>query len=56
MKKSLLLLVIAIITLTTAFNANTQWTDRNTFNFKDLVKACMKAGQLWNLKKMVPFI
>ena len=39
MKKSLLLLVVAIFTLTTAFNANAQWTDRNTFNLKGPVKA-----------------
>ena len=39
MKKSLLLLVVAIFTLTTAFNANAQWTDRNTFNLKGPVKS-----------------
>ena len=38
MKKSLLLLVVAIFTLTTAFDANAQWTDRNTFNLKGPVK------------------
>ena len=38
MKKSLLLLVVAIFTLTTAFEANAQWTDRNTFNLKGPVK------------------
>ena len=39
MKKSLLLLVVAIFTLTTAFEANAKWTDRNTFNLKGPVKA-----------------
>ncbi len=39
MKKSLLLLIVAIFTLTTAFEANAQWTDRNTFNLKGPVKA-----------------
>ena len=39
MKKSLLLLIVAIFTLTTAFDANAQWTDRNTFNLKGPVKA-----------------
>ena len=38
MKKSLLLLVVAIFTLTTAFDANAQWTDRNTFGLKGPVK------------------
>lgn len=38
MKKSLLLLIVAIFTLTTAFDANAQWTDRNTFNLKGPVK------------------
>ena len=38
MKKSLLLLVVAIFTLTTAFDANA-WTDRNTFGLKGPVKA-----------------
>ncbi|MBR3831925.1 MAG: hypothetical protein IKJ52_11870 [Muribaculaceae bacterium] len=39
MKKSLLLLVVAIFTLTTAFEASAKWTDRNTFNLKGPVKA-----------------
>ena len=39
MKKSLLLLVVAIFTLTTAFDASAKWTDRNTFNLKGPVKA-----------------
>ena len=38
MKKSLLLLIVAIFTLTTAFDANAQWTDRNTFGLKGPVK------------------
>ena len=38
MKKSLLLLIVAIFTLTTAFDANA-WTDRNTFGLKGPVKA-----------------
>lgn len=38
MKKSLLLLVIAIFTLTTAFDASAKWTDRNTFGLKGPVK------------------
>ena len=37
MKKSLLLLIVAIFTLTTAFDANA-WTDRNTFGLKGPVK------------------
>ena len=37
MKKSLLLLIIAIIALTSSINANA-WTDRNTFNLKGPVK------------------
>lgn len=41
MKKSLLLLIIAIFTLTTAFDANA-WTDRNTFGLKGAVKAVYK--------------
>ncbi len=39
MKKSLLLLVVAIFTLTTAFDASAKWTDRNTFGLKGPVKA-----------------
>ncbi|MBR3831926.1 MAG: hypothetical protein IKJ52_11875 [Muribaculaceae bacterium] len=39
MKKSLLLLVVAIFTLTTAFEASAKWTDRNTFGLKGPVKA-----------------
>ena len=39
MKKSLLLLVVAIFTLTTAFDASAKWTDRNPFNLKGPVKA-----------------
>ena len=38
MKKSLLLLVVAIFTLTTAFDASAKWTDRNTFGLKGPVK------------------
>lgn len=38
MKKTLSLLVVAIIALTSSINANA-WTDRNTFNLKGLVKA-----------------
>ena len=38
MKKSLLLLIVSIFTLTTAFDANA-WTDRNTFGLKGPVKA-----------------
>ena len=37
MKKSLLLLILAIFTLTTAFDASA-WTDRNTFGLKGPVK------------------
>lgn len=39
MKKLLLLLIVAIFTLTTAFDANAKWTDRNTFGLKGPVKA-----------------
>ena len=39
MKKSLLLLVVAIFTLTTAFEASAKWTDRNTFGLKGPVKS-----------------
>ncbi len=39
MKKSLLLLIVAIFTLTTAFDAKAEWTDRNTFGLKGPVKA-----------------
>ena len=38
MKKSLLLLIVAIFTLTTAFDAKAEWTDRNTFGLKGPVK------------------
>lgn len=38
MKKSLLLLVVAIFTLTIAFDASAKWTDRNTFGLKGPVK------------------
>lgn len=38
MKKSISLLIIAIIALTSSINANA-WTDRNTFNLKGPVKA-----------------
>ena len=38
MKKSLLLLVVAIFTLTTAFEASAKWTDRNTFGLNGPVK------------------
>lgn len=38
MKKTLSLLIIAIIALTSSINANA-WTDRNTFNLKGPVKA-----------------
>lgn len=44
MKKSLLLLVVAIFTLTTAFDASAKWTDRNTFNLKGPVKAVYENG------------
>ena len=44
MKKSLLLLVVAIFTLTTAFEASAKWTDRNTFNLKGPVKAVYENG------------
>ena len=38
MKKSISLLIIAIIALTSSINANA-WTDRNTFNLKGPVKS-----------------
>ena len=38
MKKSLLLLILAIFTLATAFDAKAEWTDRNTFGLKGPVK------------------
>ena len=41
MKKTLSLLVVAIIALTSSINANA-WTDRNTFNLKGPVKAVYK--------------
>ena len=43
MKKSLLLLIVAIFTLTTAFDANA-WTDRNTFGLKGPVKDVYENG------------
>ena len=45
MKKSLLLLIVAIFTLTTAFDANA-WTDRNTFGLKGPVKNVSGSGEL----------
>lgn len=49
MKKSLLLLIVAIFTLTTAFDASAKWTDRNTFGLKGPVKAVQdkKNGNLY---------
>ena len=44
MKKSLLLLVVAIFTFTTAFEASAKWTDRNTFGLKGPVKAVYENG------------
>ena len=44
MKKSLLLLIVAIFTLTSAFDANAQWTDRNTFGLKGPVKEVYENG------------
>lgn len=44
MKKSLLLLIVAIFTLTTAFEASAKWTDRNTFGLKGPVKAVYENG------------
>ena len=41
MKKSLLLLIVAIFTLTTAFDAKAEWTDRNTFGLNGPVKQVM---------------
>ena len=38
MKKSLSLLIIAIIALTSSINASAKWTDHNTFNLKGPVK------------------
>ena len=43
MKKTLSLLIIAIIALTSSINANA-WTDRNTFNLKGPVKAVYYNG------------
>ncbi|MBQ3606440.1 MAG: hypothetical protein II990_09370 [Muribaculaceae bacterium] len=53
MKKSLLLLVVAIFTLTTAFEASAKWTDRNTFNLKGPVKAIYDnyGDELWGFEK-----
>lgn len=45
MKKSLLLLIITIFTLTTAFDANAEWTDRNTFGLKGPVKEVYGPGE-----------
>ena len=45
MKKSLLLLIVAIFTLTTAFDASA-WTDRNTFGLKGPVKNVSGTGEL----------
>ena len=39
MKKTLSLLIVAIIALASSINASAQWTDRNTFNLKGPVKA-----------------
>ena len=51
MKKSLSLLIIAIIALTSSINANA-WTDRNTFNLKGPVKAVYgKYGAIWEFKE-----
>lgn len=44
MKKSLLLIVVAIIALTTSINASAQWTDLNTFGLKGPVKEVYKNG------------
>lgn len=44
MKKTLSLLVVAIIALTSSINASGQWTDRNTFNLKGPVKAVYEDG------------
>ena len=44
MKKSLSLLIITIIALTSSINASGQWTDRNTFNLKGPVKAVYYNG------------
>ena len=38
MKKTLSLIIIAIIALATSINASAQWTDRNTFNLKGPVE------------------
>lgn len=38
MKKSLSLLIITIIALTSSINASAKWTDRNTFNLNGPVK------------------
>ena len=43
MKKTLSLIIIAIIALTSSINANA-WTDRNTFNLKGPVKAVYNNG------------
>ena len=52
MKKSLLLLIIAIIALTSSINANA-WTDRNTFNLKGPVKAIYDnyGNELWGFEE-----
>ena len=51
MKKTLSLLIIAIIALTSSINANA-WTDRNTFNLKGPVKAVYgKYGAIWEFKE-----
>ena len=52
MKKSLLLLIVAIFTLTTAFDANA-WTDRNTFGLKGPVKAVQDQfnGDFWEFEE-----
>ena len=53
MKKSLLLLIVAIFTLTTAFDAKAEWTDRNTFGLKGPVKAVQDQfnGDFWEFEE-----
>ena len=52
MKKSLSLLIIAIIALTSSINANA-WTDRNTFGLKGPVKAIYDnyGNELWGFEE-----
>ena len=50
MKKTLSLIIIAIIALASSINASAQWTDRNTFNLKGPVKEVSDQfnGDFWS--------